>query len=497
VFDTTELDNDTFVPDAASHIALSGNGPTGLVLHEGHNFLIVMTRFNNSISVIDTLTNTELETHALHNPEPQSVVEGRQFLYDANYTSANGEASCGVCHVGGDKDELAWDLGDPDGSVLSNENTITVGPFINPDFHSMKGPMTTQTFRGMDNHGPMHWRGDRSGANDPGGSQFDEETAFKKFNPAFVGLLGRDAQLTEQEMQSFTDFVLQIVPPPNPIRNLDDSLTPKQAAGQNFYFNTSVDGGTCNSCHTLAPAAGLFGTSGDSTFEGEPQIFKIAQLRNMYEKVGMFGMPNVQFFNAGDNTHQGDQIRGYGFTHDGSVDTLHRFFNAVVFQFSNGGSGETQRRNMEQFMFAFDANLKPVVGQQVTLTSTSAAATEDRVDLLIARAAAGDSELVVTGTVNGEPRGWQRQGNGTFLPDRASESAWSEQSLKDLAQTAGQELTFTAVPAGTGQRIALDRDRDTILNGDDNCTIDPNPTQADADNDGIGNVCDANACHPD
>ena len=26
----------------------------------------------------------------------------------------------------------------------------------------MKGPMTTQTLRGMDNSGAMHWRGDRS-----------------------------------------------------------------------------------------------------------------------------------------------------------------------------------------------------------------------------------------------------------------------------------------------------------------------------------------------
>ena len=31
----------------------------------------------------------------------------------------------------------------------------------------MKGPMTTQTLRGMANHGPMHWRGDRTGGNVP------------------------------------------------------------------------------------------------------------------------------------------------------------------------------------------------------------------------------------------------------------------------------------------------------------------------------------------
>ena len=38
--------------------------------------------------------------------------------------------------------------------------------FAEPIFHPMKGPMTTQSLRGMANHGPMHWRGDRTGGND-------------------------------------------------------------------------------------------------------------------------------------------------------------------------------------------------------------------------------------------------------------------------------------------------------------------------------------------
>ena len=50
--------------------------------------------------------------------------------------------------------------------------------------------MTTQSLRGMANHGPMHWRGDRTGGNDapsaqPDSGTFDEDAAFKKFN---VGL---------------------------------------------------------------------------------------------------------------------------------------------------------------------------------------------------------------------------------------------------------------------------------------------------------------------
>ncbi|MDH3981205.1 MAG: cytochrome-c peroxidase, partial [Gammaproteobacteria bacterium] len=49
----------------------------------------------------------------LHNPEPADLVAGRRFLYDARFTSSNGEAACASCHVDGDLDSLAWDLGDP------------------------------------------------------------------------------------------------------------------------------------------------------------------------------------------------------------------------------------------------------------------------------------------------------------------------------------------------------------------------------------------------
>ena len=72
----------------------TGGGPAGLVLDETLGRLFVFTRFDNAISVIDPATKATLETHALHTPEPLSVVEGRPFLYDAHLTSGNGEASC-------------------------------------------------------------------------------------------------------------------------------------------------------------------------------------------------------------------------------------------------------------------------------------------------------------------------------------------------------------------------------------------------------------------
>jgi DNA-binding beta-propeller fold protein YncE len=508
IFDVAKLENDTFVPDSANHVHVSGGGPSGLLLDEARGRLYVTTRFDNGISIIDTVLEQESTHIQLANPEPANITSGRRFLYDANLSSSNGEAACASCHVDGDLDSLAWDLGDPTGSILNNPLDFFViqnpaPPVIYKNFHPMKGPMTTQTLRGMDGHGSMHWRGDRTGGNDEtnsapngDGGAYNEVLSFKKFGGAFEGLLGRTTPASDAEMQVFADFILKVQQPPNPVRALDDSLTAMQAAGQTFYQTQVSDiVSTCNGCHVLDPANGFFGTNGQGSFENEPQHLKVPHLRNMYSKVGMFGMPAVSFFNAGDNAHKGDQIRGFGFTHDGSTDSLLRFLNASLFGFPGG---DAQRKQVEQFMFAFDSNLKPVVGQQVTLDSTNCCETDPpskspaqlRAELLIAQAAAGNADLVVKGIQNGEARGWRRLSDSAFESDRASESPLSETALFTIAATPGQPLGFMAVPPGSGLRIGIDRDEDGVLDNDDNCPTVAIASQLDTDNDGAGNVCD-------
>jgi len=497
IFDTTELETNAFVPDELDHVALSAGGPSGLVLDEARNRLYVFTRFDNAISVVDTVTRDEIAHLPVHNPEPTDVVAGRPFLYDAAFTSSNGEASCSSCHVFGDLDQLAWDLGNPDDPVTSNpmaiKLTIGAGSNVNggadvDEFHPMKGPMTTQTLRGMVNSGPMHWRGDR--ANGVFGIGTDEALSFDNFIVAFEGLLGREHLISTPDMQAFTDFALTLTLPPNPIRNLNNSLTADQQAGRNFYNGTRRSDGfpignglgfNCNGCHTLDASQGFFGTNGDASFENEEQIIKIAHLRNLYQKVGMFGMPPTSFLNNGDNGHKGDQIRGFGFLHDGSIDTVFRFFQATVFNDSNGvgfNGGDTQRRQMEAFMMAFDTDLAPIVGQQITLTSTNSGVAGPRIDLLLQRAGAAftskvlggnvtECDVVVKGNVGGQARGWVRTAAGTFRSDRASEPLVADGTLRALAATAGQELTYTCVPPGSGTRVGVDRDLDTFLDRDE------------------------------
>jgi DNA-binding beta-propeller fold protein YncE len=458
IFSTAALEQDTFTPDASAHIALSGGGPTGLVLDEARGRAYVFTRFDNAVSVVDLAGRVEVAHVPVFTPEPAAVVNGRRLLYDAAFTSSNGEASCSSCHVFGDFDSLAWDLGNPDDLVSPNPLPFRI-PSPDTDFHPLKGPMTTQSLRGMANHGSMHWRGDRTGGNDPPlFDGFDEDAAFKKFNQAFPGLLGRESELSADEMQAFTDFILTVTYPPNPVRRLNGTLTNAQQLGRDLYFGPITDVVfNCNGCHTLDPGAGFFGTDGFSTFEGETQAFKVPHLRNVYQKVGMFGQPG--------GAAQGPQVRGFGVLHDGSVDTVFNFLGASVFSLTNA-----EQRRLQQFVFAFDSNLAPIVGQQVTLTSANAGvgAVTNRLDLMIARdTTAEECEVIVKGTIDGEARGGWLTPAGTFQLDRASDAPLSDADLRLLAATPGQELTYTCAPYGSGRRMGVDRDEDGHLDRDE------------------------------
>ena len=499
VFDTAELETDTFDPTttSANYIKVSGGGPSGVVLDETRQRLYVLTRFDNSISVIDLTTRNETAHIGMFNPEPLHVINGRRFLYDAPLSSSNGEASCASCHIFADFDSLTWDLGNPDGHVVNNPIEIKrqgppeLFPNINgtgnvPELHPMKGPMTTQTMRGMANNGSMHWRGDRTGGNDPGGDVDDEFAAFIKFIGAFEGLMGNDpaTPFRGNDMAAFAKFSLDIVLPPNPVRPLNNTLTPSQQTGRDFYIKPTNPGFSCKECHSLDRPFGQFGADGTVGFKNEPQIVKIPHLRNMYQKVGMFGMPQTPFFDATTMDHQGDQVRGSGFFHDGSIDTLFRLNEATVFSELRRAAFNTdqERREVEKFLLAFDTDLAPIVGQQVTLTSTNPATVGPRIDLLIERAQTDfillnhqrptECDLIVKGTINGKARGWvMNNSTGMFTSDRADEPPLTDIELREFSAQQGQELTYTCVPPGSGWRMGVDRNNDGISDGSERADL--------------------------
>jgi hypothetical protein len=196
-------------------------------------------------------------------------------------------------------------------------------------------------------------------------------------------------------------------------------------------------------------------------------------------------MPASPIFLPGPRfgVQQGEQIRGYGYTHDGAVASIFDFLFA-----SNFGTGEVQtpipplvggpvnnpegikldengnheREALEAFIFAMDSNFAPIVGQQVTLTAYNSAAANARINLFLARASADECELIA---FNSDTREGYLFSGGVFLRDKANKPPLTDSQLRGLARLEAN-ITFMCVPKGNGRRLALDRDLNGVLNGD-------------------------------
>jgi len=513
---------------ASGDIIEVGEGPTGIVADNPRNRLYVLNRFENTISIIDVNSRSETSRVAFFDPTPKSILNGRRHFYDTHLTSGLGHVSCASCHVDARTDRLAWDLGDPGGSVIAIDevrHNLGAGfPGLGSnftDFHPMKGPMTTQTMQDIIGKEPHHWRGDRDG--------------IEAFNDAFETLLGDDTRLNTEEMQEFEDYLATITIPPNPFRNLDNTLPtdlplPGHVTGGRFGqagrpmpngnalraleevyrpFDRGIDRGSfaCVTCHTLPTGLGSdtaldfinfqpipAGPNGEShhalvSVDGSSQrAFKIPQTRTSYDKMGF------------DLTSKRSRA-GFGFLHDGSIDGLSRFLSASAFE----PEDNQQVADMVALMMAFSGSEFPgsgdafeppgtdskdahaAVGQQLTLTTQSPTA---RLEAFLSLAEAGRIDLVAHSSISGIPRGWHYLGNNRFSTDSGNTRESTAQLL--LQATPATPITFTCVPQSCGERLGIDRDRDGIGNFDEIRDFSPdisglqNPFRADS-NDSTGN----------
>jgi YVTN family beta-propeller protein len=500
-----------------------GQGPVGLALDEPRKRLYVLNRFAGTISVVHTDTEQVIQTVAYYDPTPPEIRAGRKHLYDTHKTSGLGHISCASCHADARMDRLAWDLGDPQGTFLpvAGQNLgggifgLTPGtapvPFTN--FHPMKGPMTTQTLQDIIDQEPHHWRGDRDG--------------IEKFNPAFMNLLGDDTPLTPAEMQEFEDFLRSIHYPPNPFRNFDNTLPTSMPlpghhttgrfapAGQPLPDGNALNGMllyrstserlnmgvfACVTCHTLPAgtgpnmsfSAGSFkpiapGPNGEThhmlvSVDGSTnRSIKVPHLRNMYDKVGF------------DATQVSNRA-GFGFLHDGSVDSLARFISEPVFVVES----DQEVADLVAFMLCFAGSdlpdgsptilLQPpgspsrdahaAVGAQVTIVNGAAVPPADAAKLTAMYSLAETFKvgLVAKGRQDGIQRGYAYLGGGEFRSDRVAETIYDVDLVAGAAP--GSELTFTVVPFGSQTRIGIDRDLDGYYDRDelDACSDPADPT---------------------
>jgi YVTN family beta-propeller protein len=416
-------------------------GPRGLALHPDSLHLYVLNRVSNSISVVDAPARALLGEIPVgrFDPTPALVRAGRGFLYDARL-SGNGTGSCASCHVDAEMDHIAWDLGDPGGEMQAIEQrgeTFTL--------HPMKGPMTTQTLRGLRNMEPYHWRGDRAD--------------FAAFNGAFDRLMG-GAALSDADMGLYTAFIDSVTFMPNPNQNLDGTL-PRSlaggdaAAGLLAFVLEPVRLGvptTCHTCHTVQRG----GTNRElhpQTLQSQP--LKVPHLRNLYQKMLFARTPNLP------------TIGGFGFNHDGMFAGLWEFLSQrAVGRFAD--DTET-KRDLLAFLLSFDTGTPPAVGFTLTLNVASLGDPDvlRTWAVLRQRAAAGDIDLVAKGTVGGRVRGLlYRPATDDYAQDRVSLPPLRDRQV--LARILGGDtLTLMGVPAGSGPRMGIDRDADGRLDGDD------------------------------
>ncbi|MCR9248732.1 MAG: beta-propeller fold lactonase family protein [bacterium] len=423
-------------------------GPRALALHPTAGVLYVQNRLSDSLTVIDTQSHTVVREQpiATWDPMPALEREGRNFLYDAKL-AGNGTMSCASCHIDGDTDGLAWDLGDRGGLLEAPPSQPFPFSLGLVPFHPMKGPMLTQTLRGLAGTGPLHWRGDRAD--------------FQAFNGAFDKLMG-GAQLSAGDMDDFAAFGMNIAVPPNPNQQLDRSyrtvpVGSNEAAGL-AAFTAQVANVpplglvSCATCHTVA-GGGTNGMVVAAPVLSSPQQTKVAQLRNLYRREG--------FRRAFAPTKA-----GFGFTHDGAVDTLDQFVQ--LSQFNNWPNGT--KDDIVKFLRVFDTGTAPTVGHQVTVDAlnANAAATLATWNLLEARAAAGDIDLAVRGVLDGRRAGLLfDSANQHFVSDRTGDGPFTAQQLQQKAAAGQALLTLLGVPPGSGERLARDRDLDSRLDGDD------------------------------
>jgi YVTN family beta-propeller protein len=132
-----------------------GHNPRGLVLSRDGSKLFVANRLEDTISVIDTLTEKVASNIVLDGPKTVSALRhGEQTFYTARQ-SFQGQIGCASCHIDSTFDALTWNL-EPDGfgrNIVDNkliEGIKNTEPYKwhggNPNIPTECGPRTEKYF---------------------------------------------------------------------------------------------------------------------------------------------------------------------------------------------------------------------------------------------------------------------------------------------------------------------------------------------------------------
>jgi hypothetical protein len=291
----------------------------------------------------------------------------------------------------------------------------------------MKGPMTTQTLRGLLNLSPYHWRGDKPN--------------FAAFNAAFSFVDGRKPSSPTRTWPPTAPSPIASFSCQTLIENLDRSLpavvdyensSGSPVNGETDFMTLTLmrDGQTCNDCHTANPGPGsdrllkhCSSTAAESTRITEClpkaaiQQERRAEHRWLRNDQGWRTSPAVSGFFTGSS-------------------------------FKNYSA--TQKLDMSAYELCFDTGTAPAAGYTRTLTAANVTGAPIQSDwaTLQSQAAAGNIDLIGRGTIQSQLHGLLYQpASGTYISD--TNTTYTQTQLQGFVQ-AGDTISIMGVYPGTG-----------------------------------------------
>ncbi|MBB5351812.1 DNA-binding beta-propeller fold protein YncE [Haloferula luteola] len=444
-------------------------GPRGLALGEGR--LYVLNKISDTLVTVDTLSGDLLSETGIgtYDPMPPDLRRGRGVLYDARL-SGNGTISCATCHLDADRDGLAWDLGDPGGSmveVIGGDLSAHDFTLVNRQLHPMKGPLLTQTLRGLSLNDAkstdptdgstrpaaaittkFHWRGDKP--------------SIQSFNPTFPHLMGGVLQ-SDETMDDLASYLMSILLHPNPHRNLDRSLRSDLPAGDATkgltVFNDHLLS-HCIVCHD-------YNAGTDQNLDFAPSVGRLQPIKNpplrlVHQRAGQF-----------DPTAGAQSLAGFGLGPDGSGSVLPIVHPYSLDQLDKPPMTAAKRANLanlKAFILSYDTGTAPVVGYDLTLNSQRRSSADLLTQLALLETQAGYewNGLVAWGRVGGIKQSfrWDPDSSTYVSPGHPLDRA----ALLDLLQP-GDALTFSGIPLEELHRRSDDRNGNGVVDSDEKAPV--------------------------
>ncbi len=441
------------------------DGPAGVAVSNSRNRLYVYCRIEGTVQSFDTSSltsppSTPITTVNLFDPTFDDVKEGRRIFNTPN--SGNMATNCASCHPEGRKDGIAWNL-----SKFFDEDP---GPAT--EFKDHKGVTVTQDLRNLWGSAPYHWRG--------------EQADIDSFNGAFEGLL-KGSLISQEEMDTLKSYFFSQNFPPNPLQQMNRSFSPRGLTGFDEYTSTVTY--RCDQCHHLPLGTDSSITEG---FIGFPTGFTMetTHLVGIWSKES--DIANTDDLNPSPSSELPlAPTLGFGSAHEGAINNLLQF-NRLFFPNKDNDS-------LTQFIFEMDSGLAPVTSysRPLNITSTGIGRISN---YMMSQAAVGNGDLVASGRLL-ESGNWIEVGllydtaNNNFQADTSSLGTFTLSQLRAKAMVGEADLYFYGVPVWSGERLALDRDRDGVRDGDE-IAQGLNPRDPDTDGDGLWDGLDSTPNNP-